>query len=97
MIDESYDAAPGPELNLKRLLVVVTGSAYAWSTPYWLEWLRLHHPELEVRVVLTRSAQRFVTLQAVGARLGEAASTDVWPDDEACARHVDWQNGPTPS
>ncbi|MFI9078338.1 flavoprotein [Streptomyces sioyaensis] len=87
MIDESYDP---PELNLNRLLVVVTGSAYAWSTPYWLEWLRLHCPELEVRVVLTRSAERFVTPQAVGARVGGAVSTDIWPDDEATARHVEW-------
>ncbi|BDM67178.1 hypothetical protein HEK616_06650 [Streptomyces nigrescens] len=89
-IGESYDAVPGPELNLNRLLIVVTGSAYAWSTPYWLEWLRLHCPELEVRVVLTRSAERFVTPQAVGSRVGEAVSTDVWPDDEATARHVEW-------
>ncbi|MFG2287108.1 flavoprotein [Streptomyces sp. NPDC048595] len=90
MIDVSYDAIPGPELDFNRLLVVVTGSAYAWSTPYWLEWLRLHCPELEVRVVLTRSAKRFVTPQAVGARVGGAVSTDVWPDDEATARHVEW-------
>ncbi|MGW3273681.1 flavoprotein [Streptomyces kronopolitis] len=90
MIDESYDAVPGLELNLNRLLIVVTGSAYAWSTPYWLEWLRLHCPELEVRVVLTRSAKRFVTPQSVGSRVAGAVATDVWPDDEATARHVEW-------
>ncbi|MFP3988999.1 flavoprotein [Streptomyces sp. E11-3] len=88
MIDEPY--AEVPELGMNRLLLVVTGSAYAWSTPYWLELLRLHCPELEVRVVLTRSAERFVTPQAIAARVGGAVSCDVWPDDEATARHVEW-------
>ncbi|MGX1975447.1 flavoprotein [Streptomyces kronopolitis] len=88
MIDEPYADVPDP--GLKRLLLVVTGSAYAWSTPYWLELLRQHCPELEVRVVLTRSAERFVTPQAIGARVSGTVSSDVWPDDESTARHVEW-------
>ncbi|AIA06987.1 flavoprotein [Streptomyces noursei] len=88
MIDEPYADVPDPGLN--RLLLVVTGSAYAWSTPYWLQLLRQHCPELEVRVVLTRSAERFVTPQAISARVGGAVWSDVWPDDEATARHVEW-------
>ncbi|MFI1254195.1 flavoprotein [Streptomyces netropsis] len=88
MIDEPY--AGVPDLGLNRLLVVVTGSAYAWSTPYWLEWLRQSCPELEVRVVLTRSAERFVTRQAIAARVGGAVWGDTWPEDEATARHVEW-------
>ncbi|MGW5947980.1 flavoprotein [Streptomyces celluloflavus] len=88
MTDEPYDGVLDP--GLSRLLLVVTGSAYAWSTPYWLELLRQHCPDLEVRVVLTRSAERFVTPQAIGARVGGAVSSDVWPDDESTARHVEW-------
>ncbi|WP_223768477.1 flavoprotein [Streptomyces huiliensis] len=86
--DEAYAELPTPDI--RRLLVVVTGSAYAWSTPYWLEWLRMHCPELEVRVVMTRSAERFVTRQAVAARVGGAVAADVWPEDESTARHVEW-------
>ncbi|MFF3689145.1 flavoprotein [Streptomyces sp. NPDC002187] len=88
MIEELPAEVPDP--GLTRLLLVVTGSAYAWSTPYWLESLRLSCPELEVRVVLTRSAERFVTRQAVGARVDGAVSADAWPEDEATARHVEW-------
>ncbi|UQA94428.1 flavoprotein [Streptomyces halobius] len=88
MMDEPY--AEVPDLGLNRLLVVVTGSAYAWSTPYWLELLRQHCPGLEVRVVLTRSAERFVTRQAVSARVDGAVFADTWPEDEAAALHVEW-------
>ncbi|MEU1277928.1 flavoprotein [Streptomyces sp. NPDC005805] len=86
-------AQPQPgtaELGIERLLVVVTGSAYAWSTPYWLDLLRLHHPRLDVKVVLTRSAERFVTRQSVASRVGGAVYQDDWPADAAGARHVEW-------
>ncbi|MFJ8626480.1 flavoprotein [Kitasatospora sp. NPDC093550] len=95
MIDEPHPV-PGepqagvPDLGLERLLVVVTGSAYAWSLPYWLDWLRLNHPGTEVRVVLTRSAERFVTRQVIAARTGGTVWSDSWPEDEATARHVEW-------
>ncbi|MGW2329934.1 flavoprotein [Streptomyces sp. NPDC001700] len=89
MMGEPYSPGELPDPGLTRVLVVVTGSAYAWSTPYWLESLRLHHPGLSVRVVLTRSAERFVTRQAVGAR-AESVTVDVWPEDETTARHVAW-------
>ncbi|GAB7182140.1 hypothetical protein ATKI12_1971 [Kitasatospora sp. Ki12] len=79
-----------PDLGLERLLIVVTGSAYAWSLPYWLDWLRLNHPGVEVRVVLTRSAERFVTRQVIAARTGGTVWSDSWPEDEATARHVEW-------
>ncbi|WP_254706559.1 flavoprotein [Streptomyces lunaelactis] len=89
MIDETSAGTP-VDLGLTRMLVVVTGSAFAWSTPYWLEHLRLSCPGVEVRVVLTRSAERFVTRQAVGSRVGGAVSTDTWPDEDDTARHVAW-------
>ncbi|WP_251073965.1 flavoprotein [Streptomyces sp. ISL-111] len=83
--------APGtPGLGIERLLVVVTGSAYAWSTPYWLDLLRLHHPRLDVKVVLTRSAERFVTRQSVASRVGGEVYGDGWPADAPGARHVEW-------
>ncbi|GAA0617559.1 flavoprotein [Streptomyces crystallinus] len=95
MIGEIREGAaagtPGPaDLGLTRMLVVVTGSAYAWSTPYWLEHLRLSCPQVEVKVVLTRSAERFVTRQAVGSRVGGAVASDVWPEADDTARHVEW-------
>ncbi|MCD9903519.1 flavoprotein [Streptomyces sp. MT29] len=79
-----------PGLGIERLLVIVTGSAYAWSTPYWLDLLRQHHPPLDVKVVLTRSAERFVTRQAVASRVGGEVYGDDWPADAPEARHVEW-------
>ncbi len=88
MIDE-WGAATF-ELGVSRLLLVSTGSAYAWSMPYWLDWLRTEYPGLEVRMVVTRSAERFVTRQTLGSRLGANVLVDTWPEEEAAARHVEW-------
>ncbi|MEU9924773.1 flavoprotein [Streptomyces griseoluteus] len=80
-----------PALNIDRLLVVTAGSAFATGMPYWADWLRLSYPELEIKLVLTRTAQRFVTRQALAGRLhrhGEVL-VDEWPEDEVTARHVE--------
>ncbi|MFO7253143.1 MAG: flavoprotein [Actinomycetes bacterium] len=84
-----HDAAP--ELGISRLLFVVTGAVAAAHTPFWLEWLRGAHPELEIRTVLTRSARRFVTPAALTACSGGEVFLDEWPEDETAARHVEWQ------
>ncbi|MEU8705041.1 flavoprotein [Streptomyces sp. NPDC048565] len=83
--------APGvPPLGISRLLVVVTGSASASNMPFWLTWLGQVYPELETRVVVTRSAERFVTLQALMDHRGTDVRTDTWPADEPSALHVEW-------
>ena len=82
---------PVPELGISRLLLVVTGAVAAAHTPFWLEWLRGAHPDVEIRVVLTRSARRFVTPAALAAHAGGEVFLDAWPEDEAAARHVEWQ------
>ena len=41
--------------------------------------------------MLTRSARRFVTPAALAARSGGEVFLDAWPEDEAAARHVEWQ------
>ncbi|MFE9170733.1 flavoprotein [Streptomyces kebangsaanensis] len=80
-----------PALNVERLLVVTTGSAFATGMPYWVDWLRLSYPGLVIRLVLTRSARRFVTRQALAGRLHRDGEVllDEWPEDEAVARHVE--------
>lgn len=81
--------APGtPQLGVERLLLVSTGSAYATSLPFWLDWLRASYGGLEVSVVLTGSARRFVTRQALAHRVGGDVFFDEWPEDEVHARHV---------
>lgn len=85
-----------PQLRLERLLLVVTGSASASMAPFWLDWLRQVYPRLEVSVVLTHSAQRFVTRQAVAHRVDGEVVLDTWPQEETHARHVrleQWAQG----
>ncbi|MET9678861.1 flavoprotein [Streptomyces coeruleorubidus] len=80
-----------PELRVERLLVVTAGSAFATGMPYWIDWLRLSYPELAVKMVLTASARRFVTRQALAGRLHRHGEVlfDEWPEDEGTARHVE--------
>jgi phosphopantothenoylcysteine synthetase/decarboxylase len=77
-----------PELGVSRLLLVVTGSAGATGMPSWTSWLSLAYPRLTTRLVLTRSAQRFVTRQALAPRVSEVL-VDTWPEDDLGARHVE--------
>jgi phosphopantothenoylcysteine decarboxylase/phosphopantothenate--cysteine ligase len=68
-----------PEFSSERLLVVITGALSAAFIPGWLTWLRTGYPDLTVRPVVTRSAQRFVTLDAVTTLCGQPAMSDEWP------------------
>ncbi|MFJ3209309.1 MULTISPECIES: flavoprotein [Streptomyces] len=88
---QAPDTEP-PALNVDRLLVVTAGSAFATGMPYWVDWLRLSYPGLEIKLVLTRTARRFVTRQALAGRLHRVGEVlfDEWPEDEATARHVEW-------
>src|SRR5699024_1106895 len=56
-----------PELWVKRLLLVGTGSVSVSELPFWLGWLNVSYPELDVRVAITRSAERFVTRSSLAA------------------------------
>lgn len=66
-----------PDLGEKRILFIVTGSINAALTPYWLHWLRQSFPRITSDLLVTRSAQRFVTLDALRRLVGG----DVWTDD----------------
>lgn len=74
--------------EMRRLAVLGTGSVSVTDLPYWLTWLGRLHPGIEVRAGLTRSATRFVTREALGARTGRDAYLDDW-SDAAGARHVE--------
>ncbi|MGJ5755227.1 flavoprotein [Streptomyces puniciscabiei] len=89
MTDIPPAAAPAPALGIDRLLVVTAGSAYATGMPFWLDWTRANYPQLAVNVVLTRSAERFVTRHALAGRTPGEVLVDTWPDDDSRARHVE--------
>ncbi|ARP73118.1 flavoprotein [Streptomyces pluripotens] len=62
-----------------RLLLFGTGALSVAFLPYWLNWLRIAHPHTEVRVAVTRSAERFVSRPALTAILGREVLLDAWP------------------
>ncbi|MEV0535520.1 flavoprotein [Kitasatospora sp. NPDC050463] len=85
------DPVPAPPpLGVARLLLVGSGSTAAADLPFWGDWLRYAYPGLTVRAVVTRSAERFVTREALAGRFGGGALLDVWPDEATpSARHVE--------
>ncbi|GAA2538992.1 MULTISPECIES: flavoprotein [Streptomyces] len=83
-------AAPAPTLGMERLLLVGTGALHAWQLPTWVSWLRLTYPDLALRTVVTRSAERFVTRPALDALSGSETLVDEWPaGGSARAVHVE--------
>lgn len=74
---------------LERLVLVGTGSRTVHTLPAWVDWLRDSCPELEMTIVVTRSAERFVTTAALQGRAGEV-HRDAWPDGDGTAWHVRW-------
>ncbi|MGN9843449.1 flavoprotein [Nonomuraea sp. H19] len=90
MTDRTY-----PPFTGERLLLIVTGALSAAFIPGWLVWLRTGYPDLVIKPVATRSAQRFVTLDALSTICGHQAASDEWPEHVAHgAPHVEWSNWP---
>lgn len=95
MLQGESPAERGPIFLGRRLLIVGTGAFGVSMLPSWLPWLNLSHPELEVRCVLTASAERLVSRQAVSAVLGRTAEVDRWSDrPEPGAPHVEYSTWP---
>lgn len=89
------DPHRAPGLGVERLLVVVTGAVAASSTPGWLAWLRDNTPGMQLKVVMTRSAARFVTPTALAATSGGEVLVDEWSPEGHDAVHVqlaEWAN-----
>lgn len=75
----------------RRLLLVGTGAIGVTFLPYWIKWLHLTLPDVECRVVVTRSAERFVTREALSALNSSVAALDEWPaEPRTTALHVEW-------
>lgn len=89
---DAKDAPRLPALRTRRMLLIVTGSVSAAYLPSQLMWLRTRYRELETQVVLTRSAGRFVSKEALGHIAGRAVRDDAWAEDAETplAEHVDW-------
>lgn len=78
-----------PDLRVSRLLYVIAGSVQAASAPAWLLWLRSTYESVQIRVLVTRTALRFVTMEALSAVGQCEVQVDAWPDDSGHALHVE--------
>ena len=84
--DPTGVADPG----FRRVLLVGTGALSVAFLPFWTNWLNNTFPEMEKRVVLTRSARRFVSVDAISTLCGNRVVTDDWNDAEpGTAPHVE--------
>ncbi len=70
-----------PHLGVGRLLLVGTGAVHVALLPTWANWLRTSYPSLEVRMVVTRSAERFVSRAALSAISGNEVLLDAWSEE----------------
>lgn len=66
-------------LSLRHLLLVGSGSIAVAMLPFWLNWMRATHPETEVRVLVTRGAERFVSRDVLTSLSGSHVPADEWP------------------
>ncbi|MGW3045665.1 flavoprotein [Kitasatospora sp. NPDC001159] len=67
-----------------------TGALGVMFMPMWAHWFKASYPELELKTVLSRSAQQFVGPAAVQALGREPLLFDAWPSDGvADAMHVE--------
>ncbi|GAA1435950.1 hypothetical protein GCM10009601_62790 [Streptomyces thermospinosisporus] len=95
MAESPVSAAPAPAFGARQLLYVGTGSLGVMFMPMWSQWLRTSYPQLEVRTVITRSAEQFVTRTALTVFSGSEILVDAWPDEpRPKALHVELAQWP---
>jgi phosphopantothenoylcysteine decarboxylase/phosphopantothenate--cysteine ligase len=87
---ETEPASNAPAFGARRLLLIGSGAVNVAFLPFWLNWLTLSYPQLEIQIVLTRSAEKFVTRAALTALAHHEVLPDAWPDEpQPGARHVE--------
>ncbi|MER5490002.1 peptide terminal cysteine decarboxylase LxmD [Streptomyces sp. NPDC002490] len=64
--------------GFRRILLVGTGALSVAFLPFWINWFKNSPRQGELRVVLTRSARRFVSAEAVSVLSGRPVLVDDW-------------------
>lgn len=80
-------------LSNKNLVLIATAAIGTAFLPTWIGWMREVVPEINLRVVLTPRAGRFVGIDAVTAFARQPITIDDWDDTNGEPRHVqlaDW-------
>jgi len=96
---KDYLPASTPDLTAlegRRIVVMGTAAPGAAFLPSWLGWMAQVAPDVELRVVLTRSARGFVGPTALRTFTGVPPIIDDWEAADGAALHVDlaqWAEG----
>nr|WP_296768083.1 flavoprotein [Rhodococcus sp. (in: high G+C Gram-positive bacteria)] len=78
-------------MSATKLLWVVTGSVSASFVPFHLTSLQQMRPDVEIRMVLTRSAEKFVSRTALLALSSDQVWRDEWDSlGDGHSPHVEW-------
>lgn len=93
--DWGMPGTQAPPTGIERLLLVGTGSSNASFLPLWVNWFQVSYPKTELRIVLTRSAQRFVTREGLSVLTNRVVFEDAWSEEpQARKLHVELANWP---
>ena len=88
-MNETTPTGSVPAFTGQRLLYVVTGSVAAMFAPMWANWLRTAYPDVELKVVLTESAENFTGVSALSLMAKSDIIKDAWPKPPLTALHVE--------
>ncbi|GGF97906.1 phosphopantothenoylcysteine synthetase [Rhodococcoides trifolii] len=61
-----------------NLTIVVTGAVSSAFMPYWANWIRMQRPDIATHYLLTPSAEKFVSADAIRTVSGGDVDTDSW-------------------
>ncbi|MGW3271269.1 peptide terminal cysteine decarboxylase LxmD [Streptomyces kronopolitis] len=84
----SGTGTPSCGQDFQKVLLVGTGALSVTFLPFWLNWLEEHIPDGEIQVVLTRSARRFVSADALTMLSRRQVVTDEWNPSSPGAPHI---------
>lgn len=80
-------------LHSRRVLLYTTGCIGAMFLPQWVNWCHETIPELELKVVVSRSARRFIAKDTLRVFAGDVL-IDQWGPDNPLDMHIQLSEWP---
>lgn len=82
---------------MSKILLIITGASSAMFSPFHLKWAMDTYPGIELRILLTKSAKRFVRINSLSLILGKEVISDDWDKFSSHeSKHVElalWADG----
>jgi phosphopantothenoylcysteine synthetase/decarboxylase len=68
-----------PPFQARRVVFLGTGALVVAHLPFWLSWVTNAYSDLELRLLLTPTAEQFVSRVALSPIIGAPVELDAWP------------------